>query len=254
MYIRFSIEGKQPVSKAIEPEIITIEAGSVTLGDPECPPGARVAHVWTKKEVYVPTFGIAKYAVTVGEYLAFADATGYAICEELRTDPRFQDPRQPAAFVSWIDAVRYTQWLSRRTGKPYRLVRDAEYEKAARGGLVGKKHPWGDDDPKGLCDFNNPHGAPKPVGSFPPNGYGLYDMVGSMWSWCEECFNEVAAPDQAKLLYEATLIKDVRLNAVCRGGSYKTTDPVFLFCAYRHEEPIDSRFDCIGFRVALTIP
>lgn len=241
------------MSRVIEPEIVLIPAGSIILGVPEYPPESRPVHVWTRKEVYVPAFGIGKTAVTVGEYLAFAEATDYPIAEELRTDQRFRNPRQPAAFVSWIDAVRYTQWLSRETGKLYRLVRDAEYEKAARGGLVGKRYPWGDEDPKGRCDFNNPNGAPLPAASFPPNGYGLYDMVGSIWSWCEECFNEVSSPDRARLYYEDTLIKDVRLNPVCRGGSYKTRDTTYLYCACRHEDPMDGRFDCIGFRVALNL-
>ena len=237
----------------LEPEIVIIQSGPVTLGVPECPLGAPVTHAWSKQEIQVPAFGVGRCAVTVGEFLTFADATGYAISEALRTDPRFEDRRRPAAFVSWIDATRYVQWLARVTLKPYRLVRDAEYEKAARGGLEGKRFPWGDEPPEGRCDFANRDGAPEPVGSFAPNGYGLHDMVGSMWSWCEECFDEVAAPDRARLYYDDTLIKDPRLNPVCRGGSYKTPDPLFLHCAYRHEDPIDGRFDCIGFRVALSL-
>jgi formylglycine-generating enzyme required for sulfatase activity len=173
----------------------------------------------------VPEFAIAKYAVTVGQYLTFADETGYAVDEQIRTDPRFQDHSAPAAFVNWLDAVRYTQWLSRETGKAYRLVRDAEYEKAARGGLEGKRYPWGDQSPEGRADCGNPQGRPRPVGSFPPNGYGLHDMAGSMWSWCEECFDQVVKEDRARMCYDDTLIRDVRLNPVCRGGSYKTADP-----------------------------
>ncbi|HEY3128133.1 MAG TPA: SUMF1/EgtB/PvdO family nonheme iron enzyme [Acidobacteriota bacterium] len=238
------------MSSVIEPEMILIEGGPVTLGLPEFPPGAQVPHKWTRKEVDVPAFWIAKYAVTVLEYLAFAEASRYEISEQFRQDPRFRNTRQPAGFVSWIDAVRYAQRLSRETGKPYRLVRDAEYEKASRGGLIGRKYPWGDDEPDGHCDFNNPQGSPRPVGSFHPNGYGLYDMVGSIWSWCEECFNQVAYPDQAKMIYEDTQIRDVRLNPICRGGSYKTADTNVLYCAYRHEDPTDGRFDCIGFRLA----
>ena len=238
----------------IEPEIIVIPAGPVMQGVPEFPLDARLPHVWPRREVFVPAFGIAKCAVTVAEYLAFAEATGYAICDELRTDPRFQDPRAPAAFVSWIDATRYTQWLARETGKPYRLVRDAEYEKAARGGLGGKRFPWGDEPPNGRTDWNNAAGRPQPVGSFAPNGYGLHDMAGSMWSWCEECFDQVVTGlthDRARMCYDDTLIKDVRLNPICRGGSFKTSDAAVLYCAYRHEDPTDGRFDCIGFRVAL---
>lgn len=236
----------------IEPEVVSIPGGPVRLGVPECP-AETTPHRWFPRDTYVPTFGIAKYAVTVAEYFAFAEETGYAICELLRTDPRFQNPRSPAAYISWIDAVRYTQWLARETGRPYRLVRDAEYEKAARGGVEGKRFPWGDDPPKGRADFGNPNGAPAPVGSFAANPYGLYDMVGSMWSWCEECFDQVAKGDKAKLSYEDTLIKDVRLNPVCRGGSFKTSNINWLSCAYRHEDPVDGRFDCIGVRVAISL-
>src|SRR5207244_965973 len=121
---------------------------------------------------------------------------------------------------------------ARVTGKPYRLIRDAEYENAGRGGLMGKLFPWGDQPPQGRADCANPNGSPKPVGSFAPNGYGLFDMVGSMWSWCEECFDQIVKDDQAKMCYDDTLIKDVRLNPICRGGSYKTADPVALYCAY----------------------
>lgn len=238
---------------AKEPEIVVIPSGRVLQGVPEFPFESKLPHVWTAREVSVPAFGIAKYAVTVEEYLAFANQTGYAVSEELRTDPRFQGPRAPVAFASWIDATHYTQWLTRVMGKPYRLPRDAEYEKAGRGGLEGKRFPWGDDSPTGRADFGNPNGSPLPVGSFPPNAYGLHDMVGSMWSWCEECFDQVVTEDRARMCYDDTLIKDVRLNPICRGGSYKTADTAALYCAHRHEDPTDGRFDCIGFRVALTI-
>lgn len=233
----------------VEPEIVMIPAGPVTLGVPDFPADSKLPHPWRPQTVPVPAFGIAKYAVTVGEYLVFA--RHYAIAEALREDPRFQDPRAPAAYISWIDAVRFAQWLARLTGKPYRLPRDAEFEKAARGGLVGRRYPWGDEPPEERCDFNRPAGAPRPVGSFAPNAYGLHDMAGSMWAWCEECYQQVA-PDPAQMCYDDTQIRDTRLNAVCRGGSFKSADVTVLQCAYRHEDPIDGRFDCIGLRLALS--
>ncbi len=236
----------------VEPQIATIPAGPVRMGVPEFPQGAKL-HRWESREVNVPAFGIARHAVTVGEYLAFADATRYAIAPEIRTDPRFRDPKAPVAYTSWIDAVRYAQWLSRQTGKPYRLVRDAEYEKAARGGAAGKRYPWGDESPDQRADWNNPAGSPRPVGSYAPNGYGVHDMAGSMWCWCEECYDEVATSDKARMVYDDTQIKDVRLNPVCRGGSFKTADPTVLWCAFRHEDPVDGRFDCIGFRLAMSV-
>ena len=239
----------------IEPEIVVIPAGPVRLGLPAFPDTSTLPHRWKEETLVVPAFGIARYSVTVAEYLAFADDSGYAITENLTTDARFENPRSPAAFVSWIDATRYCQWLSRKSGKSYRLVRDAEYEKAARGGADGKRFPWGDEPPQDQADWNNPQGKPNPVGSFPPNAYGLYDMAGSMWSWCEECFEQVVNPSEGRacMCYDDTLLRDVRLNPICRGGSFKTADPTVLQCAYRHEDPSEGRFDCIGFRVALSL-
>jgi formylglycine-generating enzyme required for sulfatase activity len=241
------------MTNPIEPEIIVIERGKARLGIPDCPSEATFPHRWTATDIDVPTFGIAKTTATVREYLAFADQSGYAIDDQLRSDKRFSNPQAPAAYTSWIDAIRYTQWLARLTGKPYRLVRDAEYEKASRGGLVGMKFPWGDEDPMDRADFANPDGSPMPVGSYPANGYGLHDMVGSMYCWCEECFEQVVPDDPAKMCYEDTKMRDVRLNAICRSGSYKTADPASLYCAFRHEDPSEGRYDCIGFRVALSI-
>src|SRR5215469_12736634 len=106
----------------IESEMVTIPAGPVTLGVPDCPEDIK-PHRWVRSRIEVPAFAIARYPVSVKEYLAFGDETGYAISPMLRTDPRFTNQRAPAAFVSWIDAVRYTQWLARSTGKAYRMVR-----------------------------------------------------------------------------------------------------------------------------------
>lgn len=247
-----SLPFQAPIEMHIEPEIITIAAGKVTLGVPECP-GDTEPHRWVRMALDLPAFGIARYPVTVREYLAFAHESGYAVSELLRTDSRFTDPRAPAAFMSWIDAVRYTQWLAKTMGKPYRLLRDAEWEKAARGGLESRRFPWGDEPPDGRADVANPHGGPKTVGSFPPNGYGLFDMVGSVWTWCEECYDQISRHDKARLQYDDTLIRDTRLNPICRGGSFKTSNVSWLHCAYRHEDPVDGRFDCIGLRVALSV-
>lgn len=102
-------------------------------------------------------------------------------------------PSHPVVGIGWSDATAYAQW----TGK--RLPTEAEWEKAARGGLEGKRYPWGDAPIDGTqCNFADKN-VPKdsrhpeiddgyaytsPVGAYPPNGYGLYDMVGNVWEWC----------------------------------------------------------------------
>src|SRR6266545_5890492 len=100
-------------SRYIEPEIVVVPGGKVLQGVPECPRDAKVPHIWSLRETEVRAFKIGKYAVTVEEYLLFAERTGYAIAEELGSDPRFKNLRAPAAYVSWIDATRYAQWLAR---------------------------------------------------------------------------------------------------------------------------------------------
>ncbi|MFB3903702.1 MAG: hypothetical protein ACE15E_09635 [Acidobacteriota bacterium] len=70
---------------------------------------------------------------------------------------------------------------------------------------------------------------------------------------CEECFDRDVQADRAKLVYDDTGIRDSRLNPVCRGGSFKTPDSPYLYCACHHEDPLEGRFDCIGFRVALSL-
>src|SRR5690348_16646446 len=99
--------------KMREPEIITVSAGPCTMGVPEFPHNAKLVHRWRQCSIDVAAFGISKYPLTVAEYLQFAAETGYPVATEIRTDPRFRREDCPAAFVSWIDAVRYTQWLAR---------------------------------------------------------------------------------------------------------------------------------------------
>ena len=100
--------------------------------------------------------------------------------------------RRPAIYVSWDDAQTYVKWLSRITGKDYRLLSEAEYEYAARAGTQ-TAYPWGDDiklNGKAManCDgCGNKQTAP--VGSFAANPFGLYDMVGNVWEWTEDCWN-----------------------------------------------------------------
>jgi len=106
-------------SRYIEPEIVIIPAGTVLQGVPECSPGAKAPHIWSSRETDVPAFGIGKYPVTVEEYLLFAESSSYAIAGELTSDPRFKKQCAPTAYLSWIDAARYAQWLARETGKPY---------------------------------------------------------------------------------------------------------------------------------------
>ena len=123
---------------------------------------------------------MGRYEVTVGEYRAFAAATGGGgnDCYDCirRWNPGFpQTDRHPVTYVSWDDAQAYVSWLSRTTGATYRLPTEAEWERAAAGSVAG----CGSRDlDEGTC----------PVGASVANAAGLFDMVGNLWEWTEDCW------------------------------------------------------------------
>jgi sulfatase modifying factor 1 len=110
----------------------------------------------------------------------------------------------PAVHIAYVDAVAYCLWLSKKTGITHRLPTEAEWEFAARGGLDRKRYTWGDElNPGGKWMANIWQGkfpsentaldgfvGLAPVGSFPPNGYGLHDMAGNAWEWCHDYYQE----------------------------------------------------------------
>ena len=230
-----------------EPEMVEAAGGLLVMGMPQCPPNGNLHWKWhSGKRVEVAKFRLGKYAVTNAEYRAYLQAT--------RTPPPshidkegFNDPRQPVGGISWLDAQAYCRWLSESSGKKYRLPTDAEYEYAARGGREGTLFPWGNAiGPEHACFAGA--AAPMPVGSYPPNGFGLYDMVGNIWSWCEDRYEDVSEGIKAK---NNPTGKDTKDNRVLRGGSYLTANVLNLWIAYRHEDPMDLRHECLGFRVAM---
>ena len=234
--------------KIIEPQLVTIPAGEVTLAVPECPTGYPLGHRWTApRQVQVEMFQIARYSVTRAEYQQFVANTQHPKPVDW-DDPGLQDPRLPVCGVSAEDADAYCQWLSDKTDQAFRLPRADEWEKAARGGLQGMRHPWGDEDANGFCCHGHPEsGYPMPVGSFEPNGYGLYDMVGNIWQWLADLYVDVAKD----LPVNTPTGKPAEINRVLVGGSFMTGSADSLWVAYRHEDPPDLRHRCLGFRLAL---
>lgn len=137
--------------------------------------------------VYIAAFYIDKYEVTVGEYKQFVNETGHRSPDWEKIAEYSPSDKHPMIYVNWFDAMLYARWVGKR------LPTAAEWEKAARGGLVGKKYPWGDTEPDGTqanyagtADGYEKHA---PVGSFPPNGYGLYDTLGNVQEWCLDEIN-----------------------------------------------------------------
>lgn len=157
---------------------------------------------------------------------------------------------QPAINVSWNDAKTYVAWLSRKTGKSYRLPRDAEWEYVARAGSA-ESYPWGGD-----AGMNNANclqcGAaglagrqPAAVGTFQHNSFGLHDVIGNVWEWVEDC----ASPTMRPLAEPATDVSGGCTNRLLRGGSFRTASRE---ATLEQRRPADAttRSPQNGFRVA----
>jgi formylglycine-generating enzyme required for sulfatase activity len=119
--------------------------------------------------------------VTNAQYRKFVEETGYRK-PAYADNPRYADAELPVVGVSWKDAIAYCQWAGKT------LPSEKMWETAARGGLAEKVYPWGDDDPQGRAQFgeDNQSGQAKPVRSFDPNAFGLFDMAGNVWELCME--------------------------------------------------------------------
>ena len=176
---------------------------------------------------------------------------------DLPNDRGWGRGRRPVMNVSWEDARAYVQWLSRETGQRYRLLTEAEWEYVARAGTTTSRY-WGQSE-AGQCRYANgedgfgpcPDGYENtaPVGSFQPNAFGLYDVLGNVLEWTEDCWNGdySGAPTNGS----AWQAGDCSLR-VLRGGSWGNY-PRSLRSAFRFRNPVGDRNLSFGFRVARTI-
>ena len=241
-------------------------------GDPEGP----------RHEVSVRAFAIGKFAVTRAQWAAFAVATNRAIdggCEwsgfpreqaalaaaSWRNLGFAQDDDHPVVCVSWKDAQDYARWLTERSGHVYRLPTEAEWEYAARAGSTSA-YPWGDTASHDYANYGADacctelaagrdrwlHTAP--VGSFPPNAFGLFDMHGNAWQWVQDCYADsyAAAPTDGSAHDEPDCQR-----RVLRGGTWGDTPELIRSAMRNWAPPPPSRWNPqweyrsggVGFRV-----
>jgi formylglycine-generating enzyme len=228
--------------------------------------------------VHVSEFFIGRFEVTNDEYARFVRATGHpapilralplvatggrdTVFKELATpyqwtdyDPPAGRGSHPVVLVGFDDAMAYCRWLSETTERAVRLPTEAEWEKAARGGLDGRRYPWGDDIDSSRCNFLEDPGAKnrrgtKPTGMYAPNAFGLCDVVGNVWEWVSDWYgSEYYGGDDMK---DPTGPASGNMRIV-RGGSWVNDDVTMLRCAYRHKVPPDTYAYSIGFRVVCT--
>lgn len=165
------------------PEMVFVQGGSFTMGGTETD-DEKPAHTVT-----LSSFKMGKYEVTVGEFKAFCKASGW----DMPSEPSWGwNDKHPMVKISFEDANEYCNWLSRSTGKNYRLPTEAEWEYAARGGNKSKRYTYAgsnDLDEVGWSR-NNSGGQTQASGRKKPNELGLYDMSGNAEEWCSDWYDE----------------------------------------------------------------
>jgi formylglycine-generating enzyme required for sulfatase activity len=217
------------------PEMIYVEGGTFQMGSNEAE--------WAKPihPVTLSPFWIGKYPITGEEYEVYFKETKV-------TKPIGSGGRYPVVFVNWDDATRYAQWLSKKTGKKYRLPTEAEWEYAAKGGNVSKGYTYaGSNDMEEVAWYNENSGdKTHPVGEKKANELGLHDMSGNVWEWCadwwpgsytSEAQTNPSGPDWG-------------VHRVLRGGSY-FGNPQHCRAASRGNSGPYSRNNYFGFRLVL---
>jgi formylglycine-generating enzyme required for sulfatase activity len=242
---------------AVYPEIkgmVLIPAGPFSMGS-DADPAISPADEKPAHTVLLDAFYIDTYEVTNAQYQRFLLATGRPAPFVDRpwaepynwkgTDYPAGKENYPVVLVSWEDAQAYAAWISKR------LPTEAEWEKASRAQLIGRKYPYGDTLENNRANFDKGflrENKLKPVGSFEPSRVGLYDMAGNVWEWCQDWYDDT--------YYKNSPAQNPRGPAagkyrVCRGGSW-VNDEQYLRCAQRGKNTPDSKSHITGFRCALS--
>ena len=200
--------------------------------------------------VQIGPFAIGKIVLTVAEWNACASAGG---CQYKPAQAESAPEQRPMTNLSWDDATQYVQWLATRTGKPYRLPSEAEWEYAARSG-TNSRYTWGNQVGIGNANCNGCGGPRDPlhsanVASYAPNAWGLYDVQGGVAEWVEDCWHSTyqGAPADGTPWRSSSCSRHV-----LRGGSWNSP-PGDITVSSRNFYDANVRYLTNGVRVALTL-
>lgn len=238
------LAGSPLPSVALEPRTVRIPEGWFWMGSETGQDNERPVH-----RVWIDAFALAECQVTRAAYAPFLAATHRAEPPSWH-DPAFSHPEQPVVAPSWFDAAAYCEWLRQMTGRAYRLPTEAEWERAARGGLEQKQYPWGDEPPDSLPNYSlRWRTGPEPVGQAERNAYGLFDIGANVHEWCSDWFSAdyygVSEDRNPKGPPSGS-------RRASRGGSWRHYTKVSR-CAARSSIPPEFQYADYGFRVARDI-
>lgn len=237
------------------PTMVVVPAGRFKMGSPDAETD-RAGNESPQHDVHIANaFAVSKFEVTFEEWDSCVDAAG---CTKRASSSQFvRDPRLPVINVTWDDAKQYVAWLSRMTGKDYRLLTEAEWEYAARAG-ANTPYAWGneisaDNANCRACGSRWDNRQPAPVGSFTANAFGLHDMHGNVFEWVEDLWHDGYAGAPSDGTAWLSDVKDSHLRArVRRGGAFDTGSGA-VRAAYRSRGTQDNGDRDIGFRLARTL-
>jgi len=230
------------------PEMVVVPAGSFMMGSPPGEKGRNDNEGPQRRVTIARPFGVGKYEVTFAEWDACVAAGG---CTHRPGDRGWGRGKRPVINVSWDDITKeYLPWLSRKTGKTYRLLTEAEWEYAARAGTT-TPFWWGTSISPSQANYAGGEfrGKTVPVDSFVANPWGLYNVHGNVWEWVQDCSNESysGAPADGSVWATGTCSHRMR-----RGGAWNTY-PQDLRSAIRYGYTPDERNFIFGFRVGRTL-
>lgn len=247
---RVNRAARGPVSDAIDlsaaagvsaPRMVAISEGWFWMGSAAGQENERPVH-----RVWVDAFELAECQLTNGEYARFLAATKHR-APLYWENANFSHPEQPLVAPSWFDAVAYCEWLSAASGLRYRLPTEAEWERAARGGVEQKQFPWGDEAPGHLANYSARwKNGPEPVGRAERNAYGLCDMGANVHEWCADWFSAEYYGGSPKRNPQGPA---QGLRRSSRGGSWRHQIKVSR-CAARASIPPEFQYADYGLRIA----
>jgi sulfatase modifying factor 1 len=225
----------------IEPTLVPIPEGWFSMGCQTGRDDEKPIH-----RVWVDAFELATCQVTNAEYARFLAATGHPAPLH-SDDPNSSQPEQPVVATSWFDAAGYCAWLSKLTGRRYRLPTEAEWERAARGGVEGTLYPWGDAPPESLPDYATRWKmGPERVAQYAPNAWGLYNLGDNVHEWCADWYD---AGYYARSPERNPQGPERGSRRASRGGAWRHHIKVTRTAA-RSSIPPEFKYADYGFRVA----
>ncbi|MBI4482463.1 MAG: SUMF1/EgtB/PvdO family nonheme iron enzyme [Acidobacteria bacterium] len=198
--------------------------------------------------VYLDAFEMAVFQVRNRDFALFLEAIGHPAPPHWN-DPHFNHSDQPVVAVNWFEARKYCDWLSKLSGRCYRLPTEAEWERAARGGREGFLYPWGDEPPHEWPEYirrwSGKVNGPPAVGQGTPNPFGVYDIGENVHEWCADWFDKIYYARSPERNPQGPRTGERRAS---RGGSWRHQIKVSR-CAARSSIPPAFQYADYGFRV-----